>query len=832
MNFQSFSRQYVPLALICLVFFILGILRLNDLSIYTPDSARYLIIGNSLAHGKGFVDDTLPEPDRFVVQGPLYPILLIPIQIFFPLSLEAGKIWTLLWGLLAVILFYHWISRITNSTLALVATLFFASNPLMLVYSGEVLSEAPFIVFVFLILILADRTLNSNTNEKKKFIFFIVPLIAVVLLREIGIALYLAALLYLFSKKEFKKISILLLTIGGILLLWYLRNYYWIEPRPPSLMSNYSLVLQHVVTAPDTPLINEFALRIWINLKTSFMQIGGMLLYPLYLAQQFKLGLMPSEFHLMLTSFFTTFGKFVVLIFTLPLIGYGIVLDFRNSSTALLRILFGAIYYGLLMVYPVLDIRFLLLFLPLILYYIVRALNTILGEWEPLEFFKRKGVVYFTAIILLIPNFSGIAEILKLNLSYRKSPVGFFEKYGQKPQCPVMFTQPWSLLGEWIDENLPEDVIIASPAKNIATFVGSRKVLEIDQGTVEPVFEMLLRDNIVDYILSPSRGQDLKIYHFLMLESKRFWFEPVYHVANLYLYKVHSRLRESHGDVSLFSSDTLSASYMLEKGRVELLNGNYATAHRWLRSALSFNSTHPALLYQMVLYYTLTNDSIRVKHYYNKLYSLPQALGFVLPARLQLQALERLNYARSQTNSESRAVETYNAASMYWKMGYYNRAAQIMNELIAVDSSYFVGMLWGLHYNMYIGDTIIPGKYLSALKRIDSSNTVVQVFDKMFVIKDTLRSTIDRAERSRMHVAVGELYKQIEMNEESLDEAEFALKENSTNADAWLLMAQIFERKSNFRMASKAYAEVALLQPNNMQVQAKINSINTVLARR
>ncbi len=828
----TFSKQSIFLVIISIIFLALGILRVHDLSIYTPDSARYLIVGNALAHGKGFVDDTTPDPDRFLIQAPLYPVLLVPVQAIFPLSIIAAKVWTLLWGLLAVILFYFWISRFVINTLAMFSILLFALNPLMLVYSTEVLSEAPFITFVLLTLILFERIIHQKVIDKKLFIIFGIILCAVVLLREAGITLFITIVLFLISKKDFKNIVLLVILVGGLTLLWHLRNFYWIKPSSPMQMSNYSLMLQNYVTNPGTPLINEFGLRIWINLKSSIMQVGGMIIYPLFIAQQFKLELMPSGFHEILVLFFTTIGKYLVLIITLPLLVYGISIDFKKSPAAILRLIFIIIYYGLLLIYPVLDIRFLLLFLPFLLFYIFLSLDSLLKKFWLEKSFKFRSVVYFSAFIMLVPNISGIVEILKLNLSYSKSPIDFYQKYGQKTKCPIMFTQPWSLLGKWIENNLPENVVIASPTKNIATFVGSRKVLEIDQGVVQPVFEMLLRDNKVDYILSPSGGQDLKIYHFLMTESRRFWFEEVYRVGNLYLYKIHSRFKEPNHETVSFYPDTTSVSYILGKSRLEMSKGNYHDAHELLKYVLSLDSTHPGILYHMILYYTLTNDSLKTRYYYNKLYSLPQALGFVMQARLLIQAQQKLNNAYSQRNAEWKAVELYEAASVYWKMGYYNLSAQIMNNLFNVDSNYFVGMLWGLHYNMFIGDTIMPVKYLNALKKIDSTNAVVQAFDKIFNLKNNLLHTSEPMERSKIHTEIGSLYKQIELNEESLDEAELAIGEDPENVNAWILMAQIFERKTNLKMAIYTYNKIKDVEPNNRMADSKIDSLKLILSKR
>src|SRR6267154_1765915 len=90
-------KNHAGLIFICLLFIAAGILRLNDLSLYTPDSTRYVIWGSTLAEGKGFIDVTQPDQDRFVVHAPLYAVLIAPVEIFFPLSVIAVKLWTLLW---------------------------------------------------------------------------------------------------------------------------------------------------------------------------------------------------------------------------------------------------------------------------------------------------------------------------------------------------------------------------------------------------------------------------------------------------------------------------------------------------------------------------------------------------------------------------------------------------------------------------------------------------------------------------------------------------------------------------------------------------------------
>ena len=218
-------------ALVCGIFFMLGLLRLNDLSSCTPDSCRYLIWGNSLAHGHGYLDPTQPDPDRFVVYPPLYPVLIAPVEAVFPMSLLAVKVWTLLWGVLALILFYFWILSAFGKRAAIWTTLMFALNPAMLLFSTEALSEAPFIAIVLLILILVEKSTMAEGAGGWSFWLFLLLLPAVTLVRETGIALVMAVVFVLISRRQVKRAFLAFAVAAVILSLWYIRNQVLVVPR-------------------------------------------------------------------------------------------------------------------------------------------------------------------------------------------------------------------------------------------------------------------------------------------------------------------------------------------------------------------------------------------------------------------------------------------------------------------------------------------------------------------------------------------------------------------------------------------------------------------------
>ena len=829
MTNKAFLKEHRLLTVVCLSLFLAGIFRLNDLSLLNPDSTRYLIWGNSIARGEGFVDNTQPEPYWFVIHAPLYPILIAPIEFFFPLSVTAVKLWTLLWSIFSVIIFYFFLFRAQGKLAALGGILIFACNPLVLIYSTEILSDIPFLCCALLVLFLSDKD-KTDGLSRIQLILLVLSVLAVGLLREIGVSMIISIVIYYYINRRKRLALFIFLISSALLVLWYVRN----DQFAPIQGGNIKLITQHFVTPPGESLINELTLRMWNKLHEYLGQISGMLIYPLVLSQQFRLNVEPSQLHQALSIIMKSFGQFVVLVLTVPMALFGIFLDFKRSQTAILKLLFGFIYLGFVLLYPAHDIRFLLPLLPLLICYLMLSVQWLLVKIKfPDKFYSPKYLI--TGILfLMLPNLSGIYEIIKMNIAYQASPVKFYQKLRLLSAYPQMFTQPWSMMGEWISKNLPDTVVLASPSKELSAVVGVRKVLEIDQSSALPTFESLLRDNHVDYVLTTVGRGDFNVFEFHLKESKRFTFDSSCRIANLYLYRVRSRLRELLyiKAETCNSEDSLNTAYFLREGRKYLLAEKFELAAQKFAYALSIDSTMPEVYYQMIVAYSMMGDSNRVKLYYDKLFTLPQALGYVGNARTQVQAMRMFAKAQKETDHANKTSGALDVSSLYWKLGYYKRAASIMNSVLETDTSYFVGLLWGLHFNLQNGDTGIAKRYLRILRKMDETNPVVGAFTNILTISDSLLSTSNLHPKSRYHLEMGIWYKKIELNEEALDEAERALSYDPENAGAYLLIAQVFERKSNLRMAVKYYKAVIINNPEDDLVSGKVDSILNILSNK
>ena len=209
-------RSHVALIILGAGFAAIGYLRLYDTSLFT-DSTRYVIWGTSFSHARGFVDDTQPDPERYVVNAPLYSVVLSPVLLVFPYSLFAAKAWTLAIGVGALMMFYLWLFRRLGKRAALVGTLILAANPMMLVLATEAMSEMAFVLLAILTVVFFETTDTSKPSFSGNHLSLLLTLSLLPLLREVSVALVGAYLVVLLFQKQYKFALWLVIGVGVFL---------------------------------------------------------------------------------------------------------------------------------------------------------------------------------------------------------------------------------------------------------------------------------------------------------------------------------------------------------------------------------------------------------------------------------------------------------------------------------------------------------------------------------------------------------------------------------------------------------------------------------------
>jgi len=792
MSMTSLSRRdVVPILVICLLFGVAGALLLNEMS-FSTDSIRYIIWGTSLSQGNGLVDYTVPVPTAFAPNAPLYAFMLAPLLLLFPYSMLAAKIFTLCIGIGALALFFVWLRGHIGLSLTIAGTLFLGANSFFLILSTSALSEIPFIAAVLAVFLLIERTDAERAGSRYDWMLIgIVSLIA--LLREIGIALVAACLIYYLFRSRRKQFLILLVAAAAFLVLWYLRNTVFVsESLRPDEASKIPILFTNYVTSPGTPLLHEYVTRLWLNVKGYLLNIGGLAFYPFpaFLLVQ------PSE---MLGEVIRsiTATKFVVLFIAGSLCVHGIVVDTKSSAASLVRILFLLFSTLILLLYPVYDPRFLLPILPVVLYY---ALLSIRWWWSELvetdSLIPRLAALLFSGIIIL-PNALSAIEIIGTNREYLRDPSEFAARVRTLKPIPDYYTQPWHLLGKWINERLPEKTILAAPAKDISIFVNDRPVLELSRAIPTPHFERMLRDNRVEYLIARVLWDTYETYEFQMSESSRFWFEPVIEIAGLRMYRVHSQILDpdSRRDVQAKSASTETAVGLLRRGRHGLLNLNDLEMVGALQLASQMEPRQVEIRFQLLVAYCAIGDAQNAIQTYQILYSTPNADPYLTLAPAFLNAMQSLRVAAETENAEERFHLALRAARIYGDMGLPNQAIRVLEYILEADSSYFDAHLWAWYYSRQTGDTLRSASHLERLQKIDNEAPILAALIGIHRSDQMLGKARSSAEQVESRLSLAHLYTQLELIEDALDQVEYALHDEPGNIRAWRLLRLLFAEK-------------------------------------
>jgi tetratricopeptide (TPR) repeat protein/4-amino-4-deoxy-L-arabinose transferase-like glycosyltransferase len=815
----SLVREHRWLVLLSLAYILLGTLRLNDLSLYT-DSTRYVIWGTSFAHARGFVDDTQPEPERYVVNAPFFSVVLSPVFLLFPSSLVAGKIWTLLVGVLFILAFYSLLRRFFDKTIAIIGIVPIVFNPLLLLLSTEVLSETSFLCAVALCFLLLERLESGDPSGKRDLIALIALTSLIVLLREVAVALVGAIVFYFLVRKQYRRAILVILGFAVCFGLWLYRNLVLVGAPPASQATNVNFIFEHFLTAPQASLVEEFALRIASNVSGYALQLIGLVFYPL-----------PDMLIVEPTGLFLAYYKamnvikYIIPVIFLPLLFLGIWRDLNDRKTGFARLAFVVSYLLIILFYPVHDVRFLLPIFPIQIFYVVAALRWIrdnrLQENIPLA----RILVFCLGGAVVLPNLLSLYELEKTNLRYTNNSLGFYDHLQQTGITRTMFTKPWRILGDTIKQHTPEGSIIAGSLKEVSIFIGDRKLLELNTAVPVTTFEQYLKTYAATYVMATTSTDNVLSYEFQMGESRRYWFEPLSAAAGMRLYKVHSTLltpREIWLASKRIEIDTNSANGLLRFGRLELVRGRYESAIALLQKAQTLAPAQVMIPYQLLVAYSMSGRLEEASAELQTLYGYAQSTTYIPVASKHLDVAYAQRQMQSSDSPAERSTTLLDAARFYWSLGYYGEAYNTIRGSLSNDSTFFLGLLWGWDYAMQRGDTVHARSYLHQLKAIDRSNAVVQQFALIEQTEDSLRRSSNPQQRSAFHLSIARSYKIVDLPDEAIDEAQRALREDPLNTDVWLFQAQLFEEKKVPFAARSAYQHVLELDPTNAAAKTKL----------
>ena len=814
---RGIITRYLPLFLLCAAFAAIGMRSLNDLSLYTPDSSRYLIWAKSLGSLDGFRDDTSPEPQRYVIHAPLYALLLAPVGRAFPYDIVAAKMCTLGFGIVLLIFLYGWISRKYGSGAALAGTFLIAFNPMILLYSTEVLSDIPFALCIIAFFFAFDKFAEAPPDKKK--IFWLVLIVTCgILVREVGISLLASALVYLLMKKEYKKAIILFELPVIVYIAWFVRNEWLVAGTEHPGLTNRMIYFHHYFTAEGESFFNEFLGRITANAGIYLALFGKLLFAPLY-GNFFYDVLYRSDPSVLSMARFVDAVRIPMFVLTFGVSACGLYADFRGSAAAALKWIFLVIYGVIILMYPINDIRFLLPYMILMAYYFVIGGAWLIGMVKPVSAQIRFVFAAVLLAVLCIPNLIWCRAYSDANRSYWK----FFAGSGivsDTLRAGGHFNKPLPLVAKWLKDNADPTAIILSQWKDIACCSGGRKVVNVNETVPVIDFEYYLRDYDVGYIVVLRQVNGMREFEFQMRAARKYSFEKAYEIGVVQVFKV-ARNSVAPG---LAESGTSAA-----EGLNALTHDRFDDAVRVFTQVRNFDSLNFASQYYLAVATELTGNLRAADSLFAAFRYMPQSGMYLELSANHREVIDRLIRVDTLPDPSLRAATYASIAITYWQMGFPLQTRRMLEKALAQDPASLPALVYSTYTAFEWGDTAAAELYFLRLKKTNQFGGSLTNLDEFFRNADSLALRKDTEGRRKTYLEMASALNKAKLPDCSIEAMQRLLAETPRDREGLMMLADLYKNKRRYAPAKKSLLTVLAVNQNDAEAKRKLDEIERLM---
>lgn len=151
------------------------------------DDVVYIALARSLVNGTGYSDLEIAGAPTHFKFPPALPLMLAPLQAFWPDGLEALQALSVAFALAGVALLVAWLSD-ASPAVRWGSALLLACNPYLVRYASTVMSDVPFMTVTVLYLLLARPACNGTCSPRRAALLGVLAAFAFYL-RSIGAAL-------------------------------------------------------------------------------------------------------------------------------------------------------------------------------------------------------------------------------------------------------------------------------------------------------------------------------------------------------------------------------------------------------------------------------------------------------------------------------------------------------------------------------------------------------------------------------------------------------------------------------------------------------------------
>lgn len=454
------------------------------------DNAEFITLGRSLAQGTGltYINTVEELPATKYPFG--FPLALAVIQLLFPFSLTAMKIFVAVTFVLSIPLIYKVVARIASPDHALWTVGLSMVSIYALHFGSLVLSEVPYTLISLLAIWFVLEA--DEKDDVRSHGVAILSLMAAYYVRSIGISLVVATVSYLFTRGKPKLATIYGAACLIIALPWQIRTQ---MTGGPSYVGTWLLSADPYTlegTLGFSGLVNRIIQNIYLYTTKELPRV----FWPSYFDYQYSGGMED------LGWIGAALGTILTLLF--------LVFVARGLWAGRLLSLYLVFYSGVCLLWPDVwaSVRLLIPVTPFIILGVIRTIHLIACK-------ARHAAVAHIALglfgmLYFISNVSAIA----LHLDYVQRQPANYRNYFHA--------------ADWIRENTPEDALVCCRKSYLMFVAANRKTTSYKFTTDREALIQDLANKGVDHVVVGHLSSSTVRYLVPAIQANMARFEPLH----------------------------------------------------------------------------------------------------------------------------------------------------------------------------------------------------------------------------------------------------------------------------------------------------------------
>jgi tetratricopeptide (TPR) repeat protein len=446
----------------------------------------------------------------------------------------------------------------------------------------------------------------------------------------------------------------------------------------------------------------------------------------------------------------------------------------------------------------------------------------------------------FVGVLLAVPNGIWIYNYVANNRQYLRNLSETSKPFIVDSKAPELYVRPISLAGNWIAKQHDSSTTVLARWKELTFWMKGKKMLDTDPLISLSLFEGMLRDYNVGYIVSLITDPGIREFEFQMLQSKRFGFTPVYRAGNLEVLEVHhlyrhmpdpinSDLRNLVKPMAWVTDREKEARGLFREGVGLLESDRHQEAINMFNALLDMTrgSGYMALFKGIALEFAGQYDE--AMSLYDRFRYQPQAGPFVRHAWFHQMLIRESRQAEKDTSKMSKAMAYHKVSAGYWDLGFHKHAFDVLRLAFKADSAFAPGLIFGMYYSLQLGDTTQARWFFSQTQLADSGHMMNKPVRKLFGLMDSTRLAKTPEQRNGYELSQAKIYFNLGLRELSIDQSLAILQRDPKNTGALELLAQCYDIKERNWPAIQILERLIAAKPDSPIARQKLAELKSHL---